>query len=927
MEQQKGTDLELRRDLKVLQDALRLHLVVPSEFYEPIDRYQPKDDLLAVAKSALPHDWRIVRSSVWYQSLPPRSDFLIQGWKIHVSATAKNADSILKAIITVCADKNVSFKFACDMNMLVLMNARGWDRGAAGKFITIYPQSEDQFKLLLEELYSELKQFEGPHILSDRRYKDCKVLHYRYGGITRLARMEYDGTRVPFIVSPEGRMVPDIRAPSFKPPAWVEDPFPSDGGDDEIPTLKNGRYLVTKALSFSNAGGVYLALDTEVGQEVVIKEARPHTDFDLLGRDAVKLREREWRLLNKLRDTGVAVQPIDLFWDWEHLFLVESFAQGDTIGGFAPRYNPIVKIDPSEVQLRQYVEQVITIGCNLAKTLQAVHDNDIILSDISQHNIMVDPADLSVTLIDLEGAFEIGVDESSSLWTAGFATGERRSCPVPRFADDYYALGSILLSLLRPIQVLMEIKPGAHKAFLEELKRDYSLPDGLVSTILSLMDDAEENRPKPEMVAKTLAEAEVSARKPPAPEELPADRVEEILRGISQFILSAATPTRHDRLFPADPKMTNPLGIAYGALGVTYALKRLNGEVPGEVTDWILQHDPRPNLYPPGLYAGLSGIAWILAELGYIDRSVDTLDKAKSHNLLFQTADLFFGVSGFGLASLRFWLRTQEQCFLDWAVRTGEWLVQTKRENERGGYYWLSPGDSIYLGYARGSSGMALFLLYLYLATGDTRFLNVGRRALDFELSLKIVQEEGKGSVSFPRDLTGNIVSPYWYVGTAGVGTTLLRYVAATGDEELEAELGRVIPDVCRKYTVAPGLFNGLAGLGNFLLDCYQMLGDERYLREAHNAARGILLFEIDKSSSIAFPGDYLHRISTDFGTGCAGIGLFLHRLLQKGENFNLVLDDLLPAASAKDLDSRVTGVSDIHPGAQLTLGNRGRLE
>jgi hypothetical protein len=43
------------------------------------------------------------------------------------------------------------------------------------------------------------------------------------------------------------------------------------------------------------------------------------------------------------------------------------------------------------------------------------------------------------------------------------------------------------------------------------------------------------------------------------------------------------------------------------------------------------------------------------------------------------------------------------------------------------------------------------------------------------------------------------------------------------------------------------------------------------------------MLFAIEKPSGIVFPGEELIRVSTDFGTGSAGTGLFLHRLLTGG--------------------------------------------
>ncbi len=368
-------------------------------------------------------------------------------------------------------------------------------------------------------------------------------------------------------------------------------------------------------------------------------------------------------------------------------------------------------------------------------------------------------------------------------------------------------------------------------------------------------------------------------------------KMPEMTDAIVRFILANATYVRRDRLFPSDPANCNPLNIAHGALGVAYALKRLTGEVQGEVAQWILQQEVLPSTYPPGLYLGLSGIAWALDELGYTDEGLLALRKAQTHPLLLKAADVFHGATGFGLANLHFWQRTRAQAFLDAAAWVGDWLLESKQETEQG-YHWPTAEGAVRVGYAFGASGVALFLLYLYVSTGDKRFLNAGLRAVDFDLHCGISTE---GFISFPEDVRNStVLFPYWLNGTAGVATALVRYVAVTGSNELQSRLGQIIPDIMRKYTMTPGLFEGLAGLGNVLLDCYQFLGEERYLEEAHRVADGVLLFRLDKPSGVAFPGDYLYRISADFATGSAGIGLFLHRLLHGGGNFNFVPDSLL---------------------------------
>jgi hypothetical protein len=47
------------------------------------------------------------------------------------------------------------------------------------------------------------------------------------------------------------------------------------------PVLLNARYQMLGALKQSNIGGVYLAEDCRTGDQVVLREARPHTDPDI----------------------------------------------------------------------------------------------------------------------------------------------------------------------------------------------------------------------------------------------------------------------------------------------------------------------------------------------------------------------------------------------------------------------------------------------------------------------------------------------------------------------------------------------------------------------------------------------------------------------------------------------------------------------
>jgi hypothetical protein len=57
----------------------------------------------------------------------------------------------------------------------------------------------------------------------------------------------------------------------------------------------------------------------------------------------------------------------------------------------------------------------------------------------------------------------------------------------------------------------------------------------------------------------------------------------------------------------------------------------------------------------------------------------------------------------------------------------------------------------------------------------------------------------------------GNIVYPYWKMGSAGVGMAMLRYYRLLGEEKYKDMLELIYFDTNKKYTLFPGLFNGLA--------------------------------------------------------------------------------------------------------------------
>ena len=879
------------------EDRLRRvvnRLYVSQEFYEPFERYQPRNHLYDRARSVLPRAWRLVQESFWTHAIPLDASAPVQGWKIHVSATPRNAEAILEKVIPVCVQEGTAFKFASDYFILAMLNSKACARGSSGKFMTFYPRNETHFKHLIEQLYQALKGEEGPYVLSDKRYRDCKVLYYRYGGIRSIKRFDAAGDATPMILSPTFEEVPDQRNPEFYVPEWTSDPFPSEE-EDTTEGLKNGRYVITGVMGHSNTGGVYTATDQHTGQTVVVKEARPHTNINPSGNDAIVQLQKEHRLLQKLSGTGLAPEALDFFTEWEHAFLVQEMIEGSALRGYAARKSKIIRtrIDPQQV--KDWFEQLKKLSLGIVRCIHGLHQQGVVFGDLSPNNIMLLSEDtLQVKLIDFEGACEVGVDAPVNLYTPGFASQQRKGQEGVSFEDDCFALGSTLLSLMMPLTVVTTIKPDAIKGFTDAVQQDFGIPRRFTDLIVNLTGGHDTRMTLEEVIA-VLEDPELQVEEPMQILQTPGLVREEVLEHSVQKILdytrSVATFERKDRLFPNGPHSNNPLSVDHGALGVAYAMHHIEGRAPAEIMQWIKSHDLNPS-YVPGLFVGLSGMAWALAELGDVQAAKRVMEHAELHPLLFRSMDLHSGAAGYGLANLQMHHLTGEEHYLQEARMVAE-VLQDTRQEVNGGYAWSRHAGVYSIGLAHGSSGIALFLLYLYAATGEKQHLESGEKALAFDLSY--AKETEEGTLGFPDNTRNlNTMYPYLMHGSAGIGTVLLRYHQVTGKAEYRSIIEKIRGAVTHKYALFPSLFAGLAGLGNYLLDCHQFLQDDHYLPLAHRVAQGVLLFGIEKEHGLAFPGDYLHRISTDYATGSAGIALFLHRLRTGQQNFNFLPDHLL---------------------------------
>lgn len=876
-----------------------MFMVFDENFYETPEQYNPSVELLEIVRKQIPLDWKFIKKNVWFHLYPEKAKLPFQGWKIHLSTIPSECKELLGIVTDKCITHKVAFKFLVDKNMLLFMSDKNQDRAASGKYITIYPETEKQCHLLLEDLYKETEDFKGPYILSDRRYKDSTVLHYRYGSIRPLNKLNIYGQQDSLLADSNGKYILENRVPFWNPPNWVDDPFFQESVDNQDDgssiSLNNGQYTIKEAFGFSTTGGVYLAIDNSSEKLVVIKEARPYTMVDNNGLDAIERLKREYEILTKIRSHKVP-EALDLFFEWEHLFLVEEYARGGDLINIITSSNPLLKTELNEKVFKEYVDLVQKIWLDIALEIKSIHNKGVILGDISSNNVIIDDEN-NVKLIDFESAWEINKGKPTQIVTPGFSTGVVDGNVGQE--NDIYSFGALMLSTLFPINAILDIKKDAYKTFSKFLCNELHICNNIQSVIERCMNITPGRRPNIDEVINSLKGNSIYSPKTFITKYHSESKSSLLVDRTMNYIKKNATLQRRDRLFPSDPKIyeTNPLSVAYGAAGVSYAYYKIKGDVPKSWLYWILSKDIHPSTYTPGLYVGAAGISWVLWEMGFKDISLQLMDGFENHPLINESPDIFYGMSGYGLGCLRLYIGTKDSKWLDKAYNIGRKLMKTKQSDSLNTAYWVNNSGNIYIGYANGASGIALFLLYLGIISGEETFIKTGNEALNFDIS-QMITVEGD-NLSVPAGVANSdteVITHYWYSGSVGVGTTLLRYWYYTKKDVYMETLNRLLPDTYKKITASPGLFNGVSGLGNFLLDAYVFTGEHNYLEKAYNIANGLEQFKIDTHDGVGFPGDKTLRLSTDFGTGSAGISMFLNRLSNptiNNGNFNFTLDQV----------------------------------
>lgn len=883
------------KGIRSLRDARHVnkmfYLGADELFYEPVEvHYEPSTELKSVVEALIgagDKQWKIWRRGVWSHvgSAAGSSTFLpIQGWKIHISATDNNCKEILKKVASIALEHEVQFKYANDINTLKMMTSKRWPRGGSGKFITIYPRNTEQFRFVIDKIHQSVEDDVGSYILSDKRYKNCRCLYYRYGGILQEQRLDYMGKHVPILISPTGEEIADTRTPYFTLPSWEADPFPNEAEDSAEMTLNNGRFLITKALGFSNTGGVYLATDTTSGTDVVIKEARPYIELHGNGHDAVARLKNEERFLRIIGNSGFAPQVITSFYDWENFYLAEEYCKATDIRVIMLANSPLFKVNPSQADSLDFYILYKKIFSDLFKALDYSHRNGIIIGDLSPPNILIDKDTYSVKIIDLEAAHHMGIDDPSDIYTPGFRNVGKRRKAQSSYSGDRYAVASLMVYSMFPVVAISYLRDDLFEKILPIILKDIGwsgtpleeLIRGLADDTITWTDAL--NR----LERQALIETPFSST--PVKGDLSA---EDCCRELAQFLIHNYRLDDKVTLFPIDPFAlhTNPLSFGFGSTGVIYSLIKCGFEVPTAAIERYKSEisEITSDQLSPGFLTGAAGISMALLDTGDKHLALNLLNYANNSPLLNSHHCLYYGLAGVGLANLFAYRHIGGDTYLQKAIDIAESLSRSAIDDDKG-IHWEDNGVT-HLGFGYGQSGVALFFLRLSQILNTDTWALLGRKALQYDLSHGYEIEPGVVSYARAPDETVTY-EQYIEEGSAGIIKVAIRYGQWN-------DVDRILADIHRKYCLFPGLIYGLSGFIDVLVDAFLYSGDAKYLKMAQRPMSGLLdFYMLKQSNGHAVPGENLFRISSDYATGIAGVLRTMHRLhnLTPGD---LTLDEL----------------------------------
>jgi tRNA A-37 threonylcarbamoyl transferase component Bud32 len=461
-----------------MDKGYELYRLADPKFHDSTTLPTVEGEPFAVTRRKAPPGWCANRMHDWLVYKPEGLQLPLQGWMIHASACLDSAEQIVETIWEYCIRERIAFRFIRSRQLLFQRNMKYARHGCSGKLVTIFPVDEQQFERILNELGAALDGHESPYILSDLRWGGGP-LQVHYGGFAERFCLGADGEIAAAIETADGELVPDRRGATFQVPPGIELPACLAPHLDARSgaRLADLPYRVERALRVSGGGGVYVAVDTRSGEQVVLKEARPQAGPARDERDAVVRLERERRMLEQLAGLDLAPAVRDHFVVGGHHFLVVDYVAGTALNDLIVERHPLIGADPENAAIAEFASWALGMCSLLERAVVAIHHRGIVLGDLQPASVLVED-DGRITLIDLKIASHVSEKPRPTLADPTCAA----PADVTAFDVDDYALARLRLFIFLPLMQLIARDPRKAGELADEIKRLFpTVPDAFLA--------------------------------------------------------------------------------------------------------------------------------------------------------------------------------------------------------------------------------------------------------------------------------------------------------------------------------------------------------------------------------------------------------------------------------------------------------------
>ncbi|MFT4051953.1 MAG: lanthionine synthetase LanC family protein [Microbacterium sp.] len=581
----------------------------------------------------------------------------------------------------------------------------------------------------------------------------------------------------------------------------------------------------------------------------MLKEARPHAGLDRTGRDAFARLDQEAENLRALEGAGVAPRLLRMFSVWEHRYAEIEYVEGTTLKRWNVQNHPFTDRAGTE-QLDDYTARLLDILERVAGGVERSHAAGVVIGDLHPSNILIQ-ADGAVKLIDLEDSRS--PDEISAAPFNAFGYEAPEGLTAAR--ADWYAFTRLIASsfyVATPVDVLT---PGFWRTAREWIS------DRFGPRPIAMLDEIEVRAG----VSAGPTTFTPRVRVMPWEGALTASD----LGRAKSIVASGITPVDEpafERGYPGDIRRWEGFGhidVATGTSGVLLALSRSGQPTPSAHDEFARAVSREYRRMPFGLFRGSTGMVAALEETGYHTVAEAIIQHLEPHISSVREVDLADGLSGIGLALLRYGELIGDTRRTELAQAVADVVIAR---------LFTSPTTAstetldASAGLLHGWSGPALFLAEVARHTQQARYLDFAERALDADLANTVWTEDG---ALHAWERAGNRSLPYLSSGTSGMLFPHATITELSPSSVRDAQVDGILR-ACdsREYAFA-GLFNGRAGI-------VASLGFARALPGAAEILERQVSYLFDLAlkweGKLVFPGDNYLRLSMDLSTGSAGI-------------------------------------------------------